>query len=393
MKNTKTHLQITNLAEVPLNLKFNKTGLKKLVVLPDYCPGVGLDIGTVAVFDRKIHTTNAGYIGLDMGCGMLLARVPSSKEKEIVEIRENLTKNELRYILGGGNHFINFYQVTNSIDSSFNERDLMILVHTGVRNKDNSNQPMSPLSAPLYSQESEARGKATRKEILEKLGLGKLEILLNQAHNTIEAVENKIVYRKGAVKLMPGKLGVIPSHAYGEAVLVLANQKIKELEYSMCHGTGRKISRAIFKKNTQTTNPEYRELSEIKPKIEPYVSMIAKLLPFSREFIELNKIQANILQEVKLLENQKLLKEYVLVTAGASNYQGSTGEKTDEEAKHYLAYCAAIKTLDYVQGRISQIPICEVEQRESQSKLIDLYTQAVKRKVVLEEFSKRSKKY
>jgi len=54
--------------------------------------------------------------------------------------------------------------------------------------------------------------------------------------------------RKGAVKVHPGEVAVIPSHVSGEVALVEATRRIEETLFSMSHGTGRLLSRSDSKK-------------------------------------------------------------------------------------------------------------------------------------------------
>lgn len=396
-------LQIINIPNAPVKIKFNRRGLRKLVMLPDYHPGICLDIGTVAVFDRAQHTTNLKYLGPDIGCGMLLANLLNSKtsEEQLAKLREQFYEGGSRAITGGGNHFINFYQIVSSIDSGFNEGQLLVLVHTGPGITQKSEGFSSEFEMLDYAEEMRKRGCFKREEILRKLNLGKLEILLNRAHNTIEATDTSIVYRKGAVKLMPGEVGIISSHSRGEAVLVSPKSKIAELEYSICHGTGRRVSRAEFKESGCDSEEEYRNLYEIKALIEPYVSMIAKLLPFSRHFIELNKIQRDILGRVASMNDENLIKTYDEVVFGARNFFQSTrgggrkmveGDNEAIAAVHYVAYCSALKTIDYVQEEALKgtrtLKVRSAEGYENRD-INSIYAQAALRKAVLEEASKR----
>jgi RNA-splicing ligase RtcB len=48
-------------------------GLKKLILLPDFCPGKSyLPVGTVSIFDKELHIPSPPFIGRDIGCGMSL---------------------------------------------------------------------------------------------------------------------------------------------------------------------------------------------------------------------------------------------------------------------------------------------------------------------------------
>ena len=75
--------------------------------------------------------------------------------------------------------------------------------------------------------------------------LGPLDLLLDLAHNTHEVLPHAgVIIRKGAVRVEPGDLNVIPSHMAGEVALVRATERVKESLCSLSHGTGRAMSRA-----------------------------------------------------------------------------------------------------------------------------------------------------
>lgn len=396
MTNSKYKKEIVNLANAPLKLDFDHRSLKKYVILPDYNPGSGLDVGTVAVFDRQTHKINPDFLGHDIGCGMLLARIskPDYKlQEEMAQMKEEFDKKQKRSIIGGGNHFLNIYQVASSGDPAFTENDFFVLLHTGAKEKKSSSlKNESNKNLLEYAHQKEKEAKMQRRETMKELGFGELETILNKSHNTIKASDKEVVYRKGAIKLLPGELAVIPSHYRGEAVLAYGKDKIAELEYSMCHGTGRNVSRADFKEGSENDLVEiYRELSEIKEKIEPYVSIKTKLMPLTNSFVSLNKIKDEITKDIESLDDASLDREYERATSGAKKYVFSTenegeniietGEDVDG-AVHFLAYASAIKTLDYLQENV-------LRQNELDRDSISLYSEAFKRKKIIEESSYR----
>lgn len=76
---------------------------------------------------------------------------------------------------------------------------------------------------------------------------GKTRMIVHNDHNHYEIIDNNLIVRKGAVKVMPGDLTVIPSHMTGDAILVQATEKIDNTFHSLSHGTGRVMSRSEAK--------------------------------------------------------------------------------------------------------------------------------------------------
>ncbi|MBU4086481.1 MAG: RtcB family protein [Nanoarchaeota archaeon] len=309
-------MEFMNLSDKPLRFGGSKEGLLKMIVLPDYSPGrEGLPVGVVGVYDRMSHEVQADYLGPDIGCGMTLA-----KFERPLEGLEYLTHNaasrlkssssELRS-LGGGNHFITFYEAVKIAEDSevgLQAEDNLVLVHSG----------SGELGRQVYAHGvSGGRfmgvydrligfGLQNRKNILDliqNMAKNRMEIVSNHPHNTVELDDEQVTYRKGAIKLLPGEITVIPSSMGGDALIVRAKPQIVELENSMCHGTGRKISRSSAKsrdfdftdlrkrvfipsfirdKNIQSEHPDcYRKIEEVYPAIRQYLDLIGVLSPRS----------------------------------------------------------------------------------------------------------------
>ena len=71
--------------------------------------------------------------------------------------------------------------------------------------------------------------------------------MIDKNHNHFEVVEDGVIIRKGASKLQEGELTVIPSNMIGDIVTVRGTEKAKTIYHSMCHGTGRTMSRSDAK--------------------------------------------------------------------------------------------------------------------------------------------------
>lgn len=245
-------MEIVNLSEEPLGKLYSwiPHGLQaeRIVFLPDACPGKSpLPTGT-AVLTRQQNWRK--FAISDCGCGMRLLRSDLARDELTQELwdtvagllREN--KGQLGD-LGGGNHFL---------DALISEQwgTLHFLIHTGSRNESGIVDGMVD-SPERFDQEFfrvvnwADQNRAAIQSTLEKV-FGPLKLILDKSHNEFEKLGNgQVIIRKGAVKLQPGGLAVIPSHMTGDVLLVEANDKISETLSSMSHGTGRKFSRSEAK--------------------------------------------------------------------------------------------------------------------------------------------------
>ncbi len=305
-------MEFINLSEKPLKLAGKKEGLLKLVVLPDYCPGRGLlPTGIVAVYDRETHEISEEYLGQDAGCGMTLARFETPLRTDLEQIAYNTScqlfwQGSRKRGIGGGNHFISFYDVTSTDGHplGLKQKDSVVLIHTGSRLIKREKKLDSKDNKHEIEEYEKIRDNAelNRRYILElvkKSSPNRLKVLLDRAHNTMELTPNKIIYRKGAIKLLPGEIGIIPSTIGGDAVLVRGRNNIYETENSMCHGVGRRVSRSEAKtlfpdfdelrkrvyipnqiedRQIWTEHPDfYQNLEEVLIKAKDYIDVIGRL--------------------------------------------------------------------------------------------------------------------
>jgi len=291
-----------NLSDKPLNANINKKGLKRLILLPDHSPGRGkLPVGSVAVYSKEEHIPTSEYLGPDIGCGILLAKfkhplINLKYSNYKLASRLRASKKELGS-LGGGNHFIDFYEVSNSKSPLFKKRDQLVLIHSGSRlkGKEIFEKGLKGLEYLEKYKEVNRFGKENRKELLklvEECVEDKTDIILDNIHNSLE-VNDDFIYRKGTVKLKDDELGIISSSMGENAILITPKPSLKQLEFSVCHGTGRKISRGeakeiyfdseeirkkicipsiIYDENLKNEAPFcYRSLEEIFPRIKEFV--------------------------------------------------------------------------------------------------------------------------
>ncbi|MCC6428920.1 MAG: RtcB family protein [Phycisphaerales bacterium] len=230
-----------------------------VVSLPDTCPGKApLPTGT------GFLTTDAGWRRLaisDVGCGLCIVRSTLTGEDaasdafrdqwsalcEAMRARRNKGLGDL----GSGNHFLD--AVTSASDDS-----LCFVVHTGSRQE-------SGLVDHLVDQPGKFDAEFRRVERwafdnrASVLGLVEKEFgrfvplqpgldRLDRNHNHFEETDAGIIIRKGAQRVRPGELALIPSNLLDDMVIVRAKEGVAEHLNCLPHGTGRAVSRSEAKK-------------------------------------------------------------------------------------------------------------------------------------------------
>jgi tRNA-splicing ligase RtcB len=165
--------------------------------------------------------------------------------------------------LGGGNHFLDAL-------APYDDGPLYFLIHTGSRNE--SGHVDGFVERPSeFDREFQrvvqwaADNRAQIHKEIERV-FGKTDLLLDLPHNSFELLpDGGVIIRKGAVRLSPGNMSVIPSHMSGDVVIVRATEKVEELLCSMSHGTGRKMSRGACKPLADTFNFQALRKSVLMP--------------------------------------------------------------------------------------------------------------------------------
>ncbi len=217
---------------LPHNLK-----IEKVIFLPDACPGKSpLPTGTAVLTSDP---TWREFALSDVGCGMMLVKSEIKWEKMNQKNWDKLYK-ELKLNkgglgeLGGDNHFLDALMC-------YSDEYVYFLVHTGSRKEGFSLDELTdnPVKFDKEYEETVNWAYENRKainDIIQEI-YGPNEIILDLNHN------NKVIIRKGAVRLFEDDLAIIPFHMTGDAILVRAKPKIEELLNAMSHGTGRSMSR------------------------------------------------------------------------------------------------------------------------------------------------------
>jgi len=245
-------LEIVNLSAEPLGKLHSwlphNLHAEKVVFLPDACPGKSpLPTGTAVLTHQDDWRR---FAVSDCGCGMRLVRSPLETTELTPaawnEIARELISNKGGLgDLGGGNHFLDALV-------SYTDDRLHFLIHTGSRAESGLVDELidSPLRfdkefAGIIKWASDNREMVQKS--IEKI-LGPLELLLDVPHNTFEILPTGgTIIRKGAVRVMPGELNIIPSHMTGDVAFVRGTSQVNNSLFSLSHGTGRTMSRSDCK--------------------------------------------------------------------------------------------------------------------------------------------------
>ena len=233
---------------------------EKVIFFPDVNTGKApLPTGTV-VFTKQENWRK--FALSDCGCGMLLAKSNIKKEEFKTKLWDKIyfdlkaNKNKLGD-LGSGNHFLDALESYESGDDY-----VYFLIHTGSRNESKSVEDLVDLAEEFDDTFGEVCqwAKNNRLAILDIVGkyFGAQEIILDRDHNNFELVSGGVIIRKGAVKVNPGELAVLPSNLDDDVVLVRATDKVADTYNSLNHGTGRTMSRSQAKEYAK--NYDYQAL-------------------------------------------------------------------------------------------------------------------------------------
>jgi len=221
---------------------------EKVVFFPDACPGKSpLPTGTAALTRQPDWRR---FAVSDCGCGMRLLRSNlrhvdlTAQAWESIADALRLRKGGLGD-LGGGNHFLD-------ILAPYTDDRLYVLVHTGSRLESGHVDALVDNPEAFDAEFNRVVDwAASNRSAIQKAveaELGPVELVLDLPHNTYESLaDGGAIIRKGAVRVEPGELNVIPSHLAGDVALVRATNRVTESLFSLSHGTGRALSRADCK--------------------------------------------------------------------------------------------------------------------------------------------------
>ncbi len=244
-------MEVVNYSAEPLNKVYgwlpHDLHAEKVVFFPDACPGKSpLPTGTV-VFTKQENWRK--FAVSDCGCGMLLCEANLTKSdfkrEDWDAIYYDIQANKGKLgDLGSGNHFLDALE-------SYTDDKVYFLIHTGSRNEsklvdDLIDRPQQ-FDAKFYEVCDWAKeNRYAIFKILEKY-FGRLHLTLDKNHNHFELADDGVIIRKGAVRVAAGEQTVVPSNMNGDVVLLAATEGVQHTYHSLCHGTGRVMSRGEAK--------------------------------------------------------------------------------------------------------------------------------------------------
>ena len=149
-------------------------------------------------------------------------------------------------------------------DRSYTDDKLYFLIHTGSRNEsklvDDLIDHPKKFDTKFYDVCEWAKdNRFAIFKLLEK-HFGRLNLIIDINHNHFEHTDDGVIIRKGAVKVKPGEMTIVPSNMNGDVVLISATREVEKTYNSLCHGTGRIMSRGEAKEFASTF--DYNALRE-----------------------------------------------------------------------------------------------------------------------------------
>lgn len=237
---------------------------KRIILLPDISPGDAqhnrLPTGCCVEMDIQTQPEWRKFVLSDVGCGMSVVRTCLSWEQfdanpSLLDKAATTLSKMKNYpgVLGSGNHFID--AVVNAHDP---HETVYFVIHSGSgddsdKATDLVDQP-TKFDAAYYS--SVAFARQNRNAIQNTLSqtYGPLRLVCDTAHNFFIVQGKTAIIYKGAVRLAPEQLSIIPSSLTGDMVLVRGNELKALPNYAMAHGTGRSISRSESRQRRDELN-------------------------------------------------------------------------------------------------------------------------------------------
>lgn len=223
-------------------------GLKELILFPDgEFKRANLPNSSVWVYDAEDHEFICELLGTDVGCGISVFITDPIYD---IEGTSDIIAKYLKGSgdLGGGNHFVD---ICSSIDGSEDrvpkdEDYNLILIHTGTGRNDN---PKIETLEDAVNQVNKAS--KHRRDMMQNIAH---ETNIDYApfgdwpHNFVEQVNGEIIYRKGIIKAdLEKPYHVLPASIASSIIFYIPTSSVKDIRFSMPHGTGRRGPISMFK--------------------------------------------------------------------------------------------------------------------------------------------------
>ncbi|MBI2146242.1 RtcB family protein [Candidatus Woesearchaeota archaeon] len=232
-------------------------GLETLVRFPDGdVKSSGIPNSTLWVFNAAQHEFRPEIHGSDVGCGMTAFIIDDLNHQEAADTIYHHLRKKRR--LGRGNHFVDICSSINGITDISDQPYKILLVHT---HGSTTKVPLT-LHDAIQQQQSSTRYRQELSEELARLVSSNGKVIGDWVHNSVEQEDDKILYRKGLVKVQPDKLYFLPSSLGAKIILYTVPDESLLPYASMPHATGRSGPRGKTKVSLETA-ASIRELAYI----------------------------------------------------------------------------------------------------------------------------------
>lgn len=193
---------------------------------------------TVWVYNPTGHNYNPEILGGDVGCG--IAAFFISKVDPIAAADNIFKELNGKRIIGRGNHFVDICSKYKSAEESEpRPAHNILLIHT---HGEDTTIPATIAQAQDRQHYAEEFREQLGYRLARDIGSSLCRMIGNWTHNSIEETEQGIIYRKGAVKVQPNKIHILPE-SIGATVLFYTVTDERPLQLppylSMPHATGR----------------------------------------------------------------------------------------------------------------------------------------------------------
>ncbi|MAG77942.1 hypothetical protein CL616_01105 [archaeon] len=236
-------------------------GLESVVLFPNAEFNRDFVNSSVLSFDSKDHEYRSEILGNDVGCGITCFAIqPINVEYAADKISDFISQSS---ILGRGNHFID-------VCGGFSDSHYFILIHSDGKAAFDLDLPESVDEA----QRRVVQASNFRIDLAQKIGQvidRNMEWVEDWPHNRVDFEDGKFVYRKGAIKVKPKGLYVLPANAEAPVLFYSLSDSFDIPTNSMPHGTGRKAPRSLLKATDEEVQ-EFRKEVYV-PEIIPSSSL------------------------------------------------------------------------------------------------------------------------
>jgi len=253
--------------------------LEEVVVFVNETKREGIPNGSVWVYNDMGQGYNPDILGEDVGCGMAAFKI--SKDVNLKKAADEIAKSlkGIR-ILGSGNHFVDLCSPMRVFDkwvknewidfSDFKhnttDKSQFLILHTDAKTIMDKT-PVSFKEADEKMQIAQNFRDKLGNDLAKLIGSKIIEKYGDWTHNSVERKDGKIIYRKGAIKVLSGKIHIFPVSLGNPILFYTVDGNYIPPYNSMPHASGRKVKTGDFKASLESVS-EFRKLIYIPEEVK-----------------------------------------------------------------------------------------------------------------------------